>query len=92
MEDSNEKNEFKNQSTLFNIINYKKQDDLDRFINEMNPDHALFVLVQAGKYSYSKGLYSLEEGEVLSKAIRILTTPPKNKSEDTPPDPEIHTS
>ena len=92
MKDSEEKNDFKGQSTLFNIINYKEQEDLERFINEMNQDHALFVLVQAGRYSYNKGLYSLEEGEVLSKAIRVLTTPPKNKSEETPPDPEIHTA
>ena len=92
MKDSEENKDFKNQSTLFNIINYKEQSDLDRFINEMNPDHALFVLVQAGKYSYSKGLYSLEEGEVLSKAIRVLTTPPKDKSGDTPPEPETHTA
>ena len=41
----------------------------------MNIDQALFSLVHATRYAHNKGLYNIEESEVVSKAIRVLTTP-----------------
>jgi len=84
MEDSN-------TNSLFGVINYKKIEDLNRFIDEMSPDHALYVLVQATKFAHKKGIYEIEEGEVVSKAIRVLTTPPPIKDdENRPPDVDVH--
>jgi len=46
----------------------------------MNQEQALGVLVQAAKVGQSKGAYSLEDAEVIAKAIRVFT-PPEPKPE-----------
>ena len=51
----------------------------------MNLDQALFCLVHATRYAHNEGLYNIEESEVVSKAIRILTTPqplPKDETDN----------
>jgi hypothetical protein len=35
----------------------------------------LFCLVRATRYAHNSGLFSIEESEVISKSIRLLTTP-----------------
>ena len=68
-------NENQNVNTLFNAINYREPHELNKFIDEMNLDQALFCLVHAARYAHNKGIYGIEESEVVSKAIRALTTP-----------------
>jgi hypothetical protein len=41
----------------------------------MNQEQALGVLIQAAKVGQSKGAYSLEDAEVIAKAIRVFTPP-----------------
>ena len=72
-----------NVNTLFNTINYREPHELNKFIDEMNVDQALFCLVHATRHAHNRGLYNIEESEVVSKAIRVLTTPqPLPKEED----------
>jgi|TARA_R110000868_G_scaffold83652_2_gene235986 hypothetical protein len=68
--------ENQNVNSLFNTINYKEPHELNKFIDDMNMDQALFCLVHATRYAHNKGLYDIEESEVISKSIRVLTTPP----------------
>jgi hypothetical protein len=70
MEENNE-----NLNTLFDTINYRSPNELNKFIDEMNIDQALFCLVRATRYAHNKGLFDIEESEVISKSIRLLTTP-----------------
>ena len=65
-------------ATLFNIINYSKDEDLNKFIEEMNNEQALYCLIQASEYAFIKGVFNLKETEVISKSIRLLTTPENN--------------
>lgn len=72
-----------NINTLFNTINYNEPHELNKFIDDMNLDQALFCLVHAARHAHNKGLYNIEESEVVSKSIRVLTTPqPLPKEED----------
>jgi len=80
MEENNE-----NLNTLFDTINYRSPNELNKFIDEMNIDQALFCLVRATRYAHNKGLFDIEESEVISKSIRLLTTPqplPKEENSD----------
>jgi hypothetical protein len=80
MEENNE-----NLNTLFDTINYRNPNELNKFIDEMNIDQALFCLVRATRYAHNKGLFDIEESEVISKSIRLLTTPqplPKEENGD----------
>jgi hypothetical protein len=40
----------------------------------MDREQAIFMLVQAVKYAYMSGVYSIGEVEVISKSIRILSS------------------
>lgn len=60
---------------LFDSINYYKIEDLNKFIDELTPDQALYCVVQAAQTAYRKNIYNLSESELLSKSIRLLSTP-----------------
>ena len=92
MEENTQKNENQEQEqpigTLFDIISYYKLEDLSKFIEEMNNEQALYTVVQATRAAHKRGAYGMEESEVISKAIRVLTTPPP--LENDLPEPEVH--
>jgi len=75
--------------TLFNIINYNNTADLDRFIQNLTPDQALYCVVQAARAAHQRSAFGMEESEVVSKAIRVLTSPPQNQEQEVP-EPEVH--
>lgn len=75
--------------TLFNVINYNNVADLDKFVTDLTPDQALYCVVQAARAAHQRNAYGIEESEVISKAIRVLTTPPEQK-EQSAPEPEVH--
>jgi hypothetical protein len=57
---------------LFNSIELHNEEHLETLISTMNKDSAMFILVQAVKYGYNQGIYTLGESEVISKCIRVL--------------------
>lgn len=60
--------------TLFNSINYYSDSDLESFSTAMTKEQAIYCINQAIKAAYNRGAFSLEESEVISKALRQLTT------------------
>jgi len=75
--------------TLFDTINYTQLQDLDKFVQNLNADQSLYCVVHAAKSAHKRGAFSIEESEVISRAIRVLTTPPEEK-ENSVPEPEVH--
>ena len=65
---------------LFDSIPLNNEEHLDVILNTMNKETATYFVVQAVKYAYHNGLYSIGETEVLSKAIRILSKSESNNS------------
>lgn len=80
--ENNVEDESKYIGSLFNSINYSKEDDLNKFIENLNPDQSLYCLIQAVGYAYSKGIFNIHESEVVSKSIRLITTPPSVSDEE----------
>jgi hypothetical protein len=60
---------------LFDTINYYKLEDLEKFISELNHDQALYCIVQACQAAFKRNSYNIIESELLSKAIRKISTP-----------------
>ena len=77
--------------SLFDTINYHNVADLDRFVQNLTGDQSLYCVVQAAKAAHKRGVFSIEESEIVSRAIRVLTTPPEDK-EPSVTEPEIHKS
>lgn len=76
--ENNSEEETKYIGSLFNSINYTKEEDLSKFIENLNIDQSLYCLIQAVGYAYSKGVFNIHESEVISKSIRLITTPQNN--------------
>ena len=75
--------------TLFDTINYTNLNDFDKFVQNLTGDQSLYCVVHAAKAAHKRGTFSIEESEVISRAIRVLTTPPEDKDTSVP-DPEVH--
>jgi hypothetical protein len=58
---------------LFNTIPLFDEGHIDSILETMNRDNATYLLIQAVKYAYHSGIYSIGETEVLSKSIRVLS-------------------
>lgn len=67
MEQENEK-----YGNLFGTIDLLSEDHLELILSTMDKEHALYYLIESVKSAHSKGVYSIGESEVISKAIRTL--------------------
>lgn len=52
-----------------------------QFPTELNPQQAISVLIQAVNFAQSKGIYSLEDAEILSKAVKVFVKKEAPKEE-----------
>ncbi len=60
------------KKSLFESIHYSDEDEFNKFLCDMNRDQAIYCLIESSKASFRRGAFSLEESEVLSKALRVL--------------------
>ena len=58
---------------LFNTVPLFNEDHLEVMLKTMDKDGAIFLLIQAVKFAYHNGAYSIGESEVISKAIRVIS-------------------
>lgn len=58
---------------LFGTVPLLTENHLQTLLDVMDREQAIYMLVQAVKYAYHNGLYSLGESEVISKSIRTIT-------------------
>jgi hypothetical protein len=59
---------------LFERIEYFDLDKLDSFITNLNYEQSIFCIKVALELAYKSNIYTLEESEVVSKALRIIST------------------
>lgn len=64
---------------LFNSIELSSEEHLDGILQTINKDSGLYLLIQAVKFGYMSGIYTMGEVEVISKSIRVLTKSEENK-------------
>jgi len=43
----------------------------------MTPEQSIYVITQAASYGFKRGIFNLQESEVLSKSLRTLNQIPK---------------
>jgi hypothetical protein len=67
--------------SLFDSIDYYNLNDLELFISNINNDQATYCLIQSVHKGFQKGIFTMQEIEVLSKSIRVLTTKPNNNED-----------
>jgi hypothetical protein len=57
---------------LFGSIAVYKTEDVDLIIDTMNFEQSFFYVMQAIQYGHNSNLFTLQESELISKALRIL--------------------
>jgi hypothetical protein len=68
------------KTVLLSTISYSNRADYDQFLQNLTPEHSLIVLISGVNHAQLKGAFSLEEAELIAKAIRRLTP---SQSEET---------
>jgi hypothetical protein len=60
------------KNILFGTITYADEPAYENFIQNMNINQAIFVLVASANFAQAKGAYNLLESETISTAIRAI--------------------
>ena len=62
-------------ATLLSSISYTNQADYDNFLSNLTPEHAVIVLIAAANHCQAKGIFNLDEAELIAKSIKALSAP-----------------
>ena len=73
-----------------NIENQNPEAEVNQNIGELNGQQALNVLIQAVRIAQGKGAYTLEDAELISKAIKVFVPPTPAGEEGTETDPVVN--
>ena len=65
-----------NVMTLLSSIQYSNPNDLNKFMESLTPEQAVIILIAAANHSQSKGIFTLLESELISRAIKQLVQEP----------------
>jgi hypothetical protein len=63
-------------TTLLGTISYENREDYENFIKSLSLEHAAIVLISAANFAQSKGIFTLDEAELIANAIKRLTSKP----------------
>lgn len=69
--------------TLLSSISYINPEDYEAFLTNLSPEHAVVVLIAAANHSQARGIFSLQESELIAKAIKRLGKKPAEQPTDT---------
>lgn len=58
--------------SLFETINYQTLESLEKFMDSISTEQAMYLIKVSLEYSHSKGLFTMNETEILNKSLRII--------------------
>lgn len=67
-------------NVLLSAISYENEADYQAFLNNMDINQALFVIVSGCTHAQSKSAYTLGEAELIAKAIKTIKNQSSNPS------------
>ena len=79
-------------NVLLGSVSYSNLDDYNKFLENMDINQSLFVLISGCTFAQTKGAFTLEEAELISKAIKTIKNqaqPPAK--EEAPNEPQSET-
>ena len=60
---------------LFNSVPLLTETHLETLLETLDKERSTYLLIQAVKYAYHSGIYSIGETEVISKCIMVMNQP-----------------
>ena len=58
--------------SLFETINYQTLESLEKFMDSISTKQAMYLIKVSLEYSHSKGLFTMNETEILNKSLRVI--------------------
>lgn len=80
---SETKEQKKPANVLLGSISYNNESDYEKFLENIDINQALYIIVSGCTFAQNKGAYSLAEAELISKAIKAIkskSAKPSNES------------
>ena len=71
------------KNVLLGTISYTNQDDYEKFLSNLDVNQAIFALIASANYGQAKGLYNLDESELIARAIKTIKKTTTTTSETT---------
>jgi hypothetical protein len=68
-------------NVLLGAISYVDQEEYEKFLENIDVNQAIFVLMAGCNYAQSRGSYNLDESELIAKAIKTIKKSSKNTKE-----------
>ena len=68
-------------SVLLGTFSYTNQEDYEKFLSNLDVNNAIFVLMASANYGQAKGLFNLDESELIAKAIKTIKKSAKQVDE-----------
>ena len=68
-------------TTLLGTISYENREDYENFLKSLTLEHAAVVLISAANFAQTKGIFTLDEAELIANAIKRLTVKPEEPAE-----------
>lgn len=60
------------RNVLLGTISYTNEADYEKFLASMDINQAMFVLIASANYGQAKGLFNLDESELVARAIKTI--------------------
>lgn len=76
------------KAVLLNAISYSNQEDYEKFLENLDINQSIFVLIASANYAQSRGAFNLDESELIAKAIKKI----KNSSSKSDESKEVEDS
>lgn len=70
------------KAVLLGSISYTEQEDYEKFLENLDINQSIFVLIASCNYAQAKGVYSLDESELVAKAIKTIKKASSKSTED----------
>lgn len=72
------------RNVLLGTISYTNPEDYEKFLDGLDVNQAIFVLIASANYGQAKGLYNLDEAELVTKAIKTIKKNSQPVTTETP--------
>lgn len=61
-----------NENQLFGSLSYQSAESLEKFMDSISLDQSIYLVKLALEFSHSRGIFNMNEAEILNKSLRII--------------------
>lgn len=68
---------------MLGSLQFTSEEHLELFLQTLDPNSAVYCLVEAVKFCNSRGAFTLGEAELMAKCIRVISKEQKDGTSDS---------